>query len=103
MAAIDFIKGPESRGIKKYKFHDATWDVSGSTLIMNGQPESGSIDWDKSRYLRVGREMEFFAFLSGSGVTPHYKVFLSEKKAGYVAPKDFKWQMPIPSDDGDDE
>jgi hypothetical protein len=102
MSAIDCIKGRE---FKKYRFHDATWNVSGSTVTMNGQQESGSLDWGKSRYLKTGKNNEFWAFLSGSGVTPHYKVFLDEKREGYVPPKDFKWVLPISSgeDDEDDE
>jgi hypothetical protein len=108
MAAIDFIKGRE---FKKYKFHDATWDLvkpSGSAdyqLIMNGELQSGSVDWNKSRYLKTGKNNEFWCFLSGTGVAaPHYKVFLDSQKTGYVPPKDFGWKLPVVSpDDEDDE
>jgi hypothetical protein len=70
---------------------------------MNGEVQSGTLDWGKSRYLKTGKNNEFWAFLSGSGVTPCYKVFLEEKRVGYVAPKDFSWKMPISVPDEDDD
>lgn len=100
MAAIDYIKGRE---FKKYKLHDVEWHLSGTTIFMNGQEESGSLDWNKSRYLKTGKNNEFWAFLSGSGVTPHYKVFLDEKREGYVKPKDFGWKLPLTTSSDDDE
>lgn len=107
MSAIDWIHGSHSHEQKKYKFHDATWELTGSgwnhQLIMNGELQPGALVWEKSRYLRVGREINFFAFMSGSGVDkPHYKVFLDEKRVGYVPPRQFSHMMPLPAEDEDE-
>lgn len=101
MAAIDFI---QDRRVKKLKYTDMPWKVTGSgythQLILNGELQSGTIDWTRSRYLKVGHDQCFFAWVSGSD---HYKILAEEKRDGYVAPKDFAWKMMPVQVEEDDE
>lgn len=94
MSSIDWIKGGRAKGIKR-KRSDRPWQVTGSLLFLDGQ-QVGEVDWTRSRYLKTGGHLDFYAMVSG---TMH--VLPETSRVGYVEPPRLKWGIPVPVSEGD--
>lgn len=94
MAALDCIN---DRNVKKLKYHDQHWDVRGDVFVLDGK-ELGPIDWPKSRFLKVGKEVCYYAHVGGQ-----YYVVLERMQVGFKPRPKMKWGVPEPVDGGEDE
>lgn len=97
MSAIDAIN---DRNNKKKKLPEARWAVDPKgfvTISGDGLEISGQLDWNKSRYLRVGKDMTYHAFVDGQ-----YYVLYEELRIGYVAPRKIVGFIPALTEDDEE-
>lgn len=87
MSAVDKL---DDRTVKKQKCWDATWELRGKVFVLDGK-ELGELNWEFSRYMKVGKDQCFHAF-----VGTQYYIVLDTKRVDYVVPKEITGYLPMP-------